>query len=167
MYCTVGWVDIGIRTTVRLNLSFCCKSLQNMSRIQFYIFEIYVKFCVFWYPSWGGLKRARARDRKINSPYCTVYAIGTRLDKLRYLTYTPLTYKLGQIVILHTDAIYLYVYNIPLWSIDCFCLHPKTVIYFVSWIWRWKYLTKRAYSFLVINSYKRHNVWRFHATKMI
>jgi hypothetical protein len=24
--------------------------------IQVYIFEIYVKFCVFWYPSWGGLK---------------------------------------------------------------------------------------------------------------
>jgi hypothetical protein len=54
-----------------------------LSLIQVYFFEIYVKFCVFWYPSWGGLKklfflpllcadallcgraRAQARDRKL------------------------------------------------------------------------------------------------------
>jgi hypothetical protein len=28
-----------------------------LSLIQVYIFEIYIKFCVFWYPSWGGLKK--------------------------------------------------------------------------------------------------------------
>jgi hypothetical protein len=27
-----------------------------LSLIQVYIFEIYTKFWVFWYPSWGGLK---------------------------------------------------------------------------------------------------------------
>jgi hypothetical protein len=28
-----------------------------LALIQVYIFEIYTKFCVFWYPSWGGLKK--------------------------------------------------------------------------------------------------------------
>jgi hypothetical protein len=28
-----------------------------LSLMQVYIFEIYTKFCVFWYPSWGGLKK--------------------------------------------------------------------------------------------------------------
>jgi hypothetical protein len=121
--CTVGWVDIGIRTTVRLGkvlfvakvskiclktflvhwpLPHRCTLLGSystygskilfsqyrvygftrfrgiLSLIQVYIYEIYVKFCVFWYPSWGGLKKifwpllgadalfaaARARDWK-------------------------------------------------------------------------------------------------------
>jgi hypothetical protein len=38
---------------LRLEIDDRLQFLGNVS----YIFEIYVKFCVFWYPSWGGFKQ--------------------------------------------------------------------------------------------------------------